>query len=270
MGLSFSSIPCGPSSLENKMNSIIFKPPTTPIKAFSRLNTYKSKIFDIETKNGNINCIIIVPELVNLYKWLTYKNVIIFSHGNASDIYGMYDYLQYLSTSLNVLVISYDYPGYGLSDGIPTEKNCYAALQTVIDHVKKELGYQENTILLMGQSLGTGIVIDFAANNKWKSPLILISPYKSIVRVVFDTSCVRPIDKFETHRKLDDVVCPVKIFHGEDDELINISHGKLIYCSLNDKTFDPVWLKDTGHNDITAKIDMNDILQVINHMNSKN
>lgn len=256
----------GSCSVENKMNSLIFRPPITPENHFDLLNTHRSILFNIQTPNGNINCVLVVPIYRTLHNLNNIKQYIIFSHGNAEDIFNAFDYLKYLADKLDVVVISYDYPGYGLSNGSPNETNCYDSITFVVSYVKNNLNISDKQILLIGQSLGTGIVVDYVANTKWKSPIILISPYKSIARVILDTSCVRPIDKFETHRKLNDVQCPVKIFHGEKDALINISHGKMIYNGLTDKTFQPTWIPDTGHNDILSKINLDELRNILNYM----
>ena len=44
---------------------------------------------------------------------------IIFSHGNATDIGQMRDFLLDLRKRLKVNIVAYDYSGYGLSSGIP-------------------------------------------------------------------------------------------------------------------------------------------------------
>src|SRR5258705_194298 len=85
---------------------------------------------------------------------------------------------------------------------------------------KNNMNIEEKNIILIGQSLGTGIVIDYVSKNKWDSPIILISPYKSIISVVCDSSIVKPIDKFQSLKKIKSITCPVKIFHGKEDKTI--------------------------------------------------
>ena len=118
----------------------------------------------------------------------------------------------------------------------------------------------------MGQSLGTGVTIDFVHRNReWTTPIILVSPYKTIVSVVSDTSLRSVYDKFETINKINNIKCPVKIFHGDNDNVINISHGKQIYEELNQKVFEPTWLAGIGHNDILNAINVEDLMFVINY-----
>ena len=53
-------------------------------------------------------------------------------------------------------------------------------------------------------------------------------------------------------------------FHGEADELINISHGKTIHEKLGNRALKPSWLIGIGHNDILGEIDLMEVAEVIN------
>lgn len=50
----------------------------------------------------------------------------LFSHGNAVDLGQMSSFYIGLGTRINCNIFSYDYSGYGVSSGKPTEKNLYA------------------------------------------------------------------------------------------------------------------------------------------------
>jgi len=154
------------------------------------------------------------------------KKCMIYSHGNAESI------LQFGSTFFDVSekfcidVFCYDYQGYGFSKDKCSEQNCYDDLEAMVNHVLS-LGYVKKNIFLVGRSLGSGIVIDYVSKDQeWTTPVILISPYKSIVKVVCDNFIGGMINKFHSESKAKNVKCPVKIFHGENDDVINCSHGK--------------------------------------------
>lgn len=245
------------SSYENSANQLIFCPPNTPKKYFQHLvgvNNY------YVMKDSNTTCLLVRPE-----RWTRNCKCIVFSHGNGSDIYTMYEYVRYLADLTNSDVYIYDYPGYGLSEGKVSEQGCYNSLKKVMDYVRTQ--YQDSDITMLGQSLGTGIVMDFASKYSWMTPIILISPYKSMGRVLTDSSmcsAIQSIDKFGTYYKLDTIDCPVKIFHGTKDTLINISHAKDLYDNLKDRSLKPMWLEGIGHNNILEAIDIRDITDVIN------
>ncbi|AUV58436.1 alpha/beta hydrolase [Bandra megavirus] len=251
--------------MDNSLNNMIFLPPIFDKEIYQCLNTDRSQILELYTQDNELVPVLQIRPKNNAFP----AKYIVLSHGNGSDIYTMYEWCKYLSDELDVGIISYDYVGYGLSqDNIPTEEKCYQSLEVAINYLLQEYNLDAKNICLIGQSLGTGIVIDYASKNNWEYPIMLISPYKSICRVVFDSCCITPIDKFRSSSKLHKIHCPVKIIHGMCDELINIGHGKELYYQLNNKSLDPVWIPETGHNDILDKIDIYCFKEVIYHKNS--
>jgi pimeloyl-ACP methyl ester carboxylesterase len=262
-----SSLSCNTCSIDRTINQLIFHPP----QKVPEFNSHPQHIsFDVQQRSGNIvHGMIVVPKVSlgrGVEAFSPNSKFLIFSHGNASDVFTMLPYATNLADVLNVQVVLYDYSGYGLSSGDCSEQNCYDCLTATVLYIKTTYNAEDGNILLVGQSLGTGVVVDYVAHCTWRQPIILISPYKSIGRVAVDSSIVTPLDKFESLKKIHRVICPVKIFHGESDELINISHGKELYGALNDRSLQPTWMHGVGHNDILDKIDLNEIARIINTM----
>ncbi|XWV25030.1 alpha/beta hydrolase family protein [Tupanvirus deep ocean] len=262
MGLSLSSLTSPCSSIDENIEKMIYYPPSRNADDYSRiLNTSRSKLLILKTKDDKKVSAVQIRPHYNTHP----EKYIVFSHGNGCDIISMFNYCQELSDSLNVGVMLYDYIGYGISENEhPTEQGCYDSIDIVINYLTTIWGMDKKKIFLVGQSLGTGITVDYISKNDWETPVILISPYKSICRVVADTSCITPVDKFKSQKKLKNVKCPIKIFHGTIDEVISISHGIDMYNSLKNKSLDPVWFEDTGHNNIIEKITKEHYLEVLN------
>lgn len=57
---------------------------------------------------------------------LSLRFTVLFSHGNAVDLGQMSSFYIGLGTRINCNIFSYDYSGYGVSTGKPSEKNLYA------------------------------------------------------------------------------------------------------------------------------------------------
>lgn len=189
------------------------------------------------------------------------KVVLIFSHGNASDIYSYYSYGKKLSDMLGIRCIFYDYPGYGLSEGGTTTMNCVETLSFVVK-IFVDSGYIP---FLVGQSIGTGIVCEYANQNRWSLPLVLISPYKSIIKVATEScnSFTEYIDVYPTITYVANMLCPIKIIHGRDDDVIPFDHGMQIYNNIQNKRLDPCWLDNIGHNDILGAIPFDEFRECI-------
>ena len=64
-------------------------------------------------------------------------------------------------------MIAYDYPGYGLSEGKPSEEGCYDAVEAVYDYVVNQLGRNPVEVIMWGRSLGTGPSLFLASRKVW-------------------------------------------------------------------------------------------------------
>jgi pimeloyl-ACP methyl ester carboxylesterase len=167
-------------------------------------------------------------------------------------------------------IIVYDYEGYGFSGGDCSEKNCYNDLAFMIKYAIDKMHVKKENLFLVGQSLGTGIVVDFCSVHHWTTPVILISPYKSIARVMLDPHwidittnyVVDSIDMFTSHQKLDNVKCPIIIYHGLRDEMILPYHSKDMYLKHKDK-ITLVFLKKASHNGILEHINFNQWINIM-------
>lgn len=186
------------------------------------------------------------------------KKYMIWSHSNATNIFTMYTYLKFLTFLLKINIICYDYQGYGLSTGKCTEYTCYYNHECIINYAINTLKIDEKNIILTGHSLGTGVVIDYAVKNNWKHPIILISPYKSILSIVNDKipyiymikPCINFINMFKNNKKIKNLHCPVKIIHSLNDSIIPIKQSHKLYKDLNCKLFKLSTILDGNHNDI--------------------
>lgn len=193
--------------------------------------------------------------------------IIIFSHGNTTINEHQQDYLLNLSEELNIRVVGYDYQGYGHSQGSSSEQNCYEDHESVVEYFK--LTNPNSTIYLMGRSLGTGIVVDYISKHEWNDLVILISPYESMLNIITNEGSIlwrlfKSYDRFDSKSKIKNITCPVKIFHGKDDSLVNISHAKNLYELLLNKKYKPVWIDNCDHKRIFDKLPVNEIKEVFN------
>jgi len=120
--------------------------------------------------------------------------------------------------------------------------------------------------------LGRGVVIDIVSKDiYWDSPIVLISPYKSIANVAADysyyfgycKSLFESMDRFKSYEKISEITCPIKIFHGINDATIPINHSVSLYKLLSNKKYKPTWITDAGHKDILSKVDYNEVLEDI-------
>jgi fermentation-respiration switch protein FrsA (DUF1100 family) len=151
---------------------------------------------------------------------------VLFSHGNGEDLGYVLPLLPELR-DLGFGVLAYDYRGYGLSEGRPSEPNVYADIDAAYDYLTQNLRIAPERIILYGRSLGAGAAVDLAAR-RFVGGLILESPFLTAFRVMTQIP-VFPVDKFRNVDKIGRVRCPVLVMHGEADEIVPLWHGRRLF-----------------------------------------
>ncbi|XP_054837486.1 alpha/beta hydrolase domain-containing protein 17A [Eublepharis macularius] len=174
---------------------------------------------------------------------------VLFSHGNAVDLGQMCSFYISLGTRINCNIFSYDYSGYGVSTGKPSEKNLYADVDAAWQALRTRYGISPENIILYGQSIGTVPTVDLASRYECAA-VILHSPLTSGMRVAFpDTKKTYCFDAFPNIDKVSRITSPVLFIHGTEDEVIDFSHGLALYERCP-KAVEPLWVEGAGHNDI--------------------
>jgi hypothetical protein len=156
------------------------------------------------------------------------KFTIIFSHGNASDLGGMYSMLHGMCVSLEVNVVGYDYTGYGPLNNAntrPTEKQTYRDIESVYNWLSTSGRIKDPSreIIVYGQSVGSGPSCYLA----FKYPiagLVLHSGIMSGIRVLTSSRLLWCFDIFPNIDRIRHVKCPVFIMHGQ------VYSSYLIHC----------------------------------------
>lgn len=161
------------------------------------------------------------------------KGLIFYLHGNGGSL-EIWGEKANFYTDLGYDVLMTDYRGFGKSEGsINSEAQLHEDVQTVYDEATKR--YSEDSIIVLGYSLGSGLGTRLAANNNPKR-LILQAPYYSIsdaaehlintsdallfkgLKLVPTTLLTKY--KIKTNEFIQGCKVPIVIFHGEDDKLI--------------------------------------------------
>lgn len=174
---------------------------------------------------------------------------VLFSHGNAVDLGQMSSFYIGLGTRINCNIFSYDYSGYGVSTGKPTEKNLYADIDAAWHVLRTRYCITPENIILYGQSIGTVPTVDLASRYECAG-VVLHSPLMSGMRVAFpETKKTYCFDAFPNIEKVSKITSPVLIIHGTEDEVIDFTHGLSLYERCP-KAVDPLWVEGAGHNDI--------------------
>lgn len=174
---------------------------------------------------------------------------LLWAHGNGEDA-GQVRHLAHAFHAEGLGVMVYDYPGYGLSPGPPSEEGTFRCAEAAYDFLTKEQNLEPKDIVLFGQSVGSG-PSSWLAEKKEVAGMVLISPFKSTFRVVTRVK-ILPWDRFDNWKRIQSVEIPLLVIHGDVDKVVPFSHGKALYQRYRgEKEF--VRLEGIGHNDLWSR-----------------
>jgi len=177
---------------------------------------------------------------------------VLYSHGNAEDLGQRLPYLDLMSQVCATDVFAYEYIGYGLSEGTPSEENCIQSIDVAYKYLLQN--YSPSRIVAFGRSIGTGPTVDLVMRHPKIRGMVLQSPPESCGRAVLGTNVVTSwigygLDIFRNYEKIDRITCPVLVMHGMEDEVVPWSHGVNLHAACQ-KRVEPLWLPECGHNDM--------------------
>lgn len=184
--------------------------------------------------------------------------VLIFAHGNAELIDHWPEVLMPF-TNMGFAVYLVEYPGYGRSEGSPSQKNILETFVAAYDHIIGRTNIDGEGVVFFGRSLGGGAVCALA-NKRKPSAIILMSTFTAISDMAkkFGVPGIflrDPFDNLATVKLFDG---PLLVIHGKNDEVVPYSHGmklsetaphgKLITYQCGHNDCPPDW--DVFYNDI--------------------
>lgn len=177
--------------------------------------------------------------------------IILYLHGNAGTRGGDHRVQLYkVLSSLGYHVVTFDYRGWGDSDGSPSEGGMTSDALFIYDWLKDSLGH-ETPLYIWGHSLGTGVATNLVRRlcDRGSPPdaLILESPFTNIREEAkshpfsmvyrylpgFDWFFLDAITanniRFASDENVNHISCPVLILHAEDDSVVPFHLGKKLY-----------------------------------------
>lgn len=192
------------------------------------------------------------------------RATILFCHGNGYNIGDLFTNkdgaqgFRYLLESIRCNFLLFDYRGYGLSQGRPTEKGTYRDAAAALAYLRSRPDIDQDRIVLYGFSLGTAVVVELAAREPCAA-LILRAPFTSVrelaqtrypaLGILFRLVPWLPLSRYDSATKIAQVRVPVLVMHGELDATVPIWMGKRLYqLAPGPKQFVTLWGAD--HSDL--------------------
>ena len=181
--------------------------------------------------------------------------VILMFHGNAGTIADRLENAELMIDHLEASVYLLEYPGYGDSQGRPSEESLFAAGEAALAEAVERAG--SRPLVLFGRSLGGAVAVHLAAGEPEDGridALIVESSFTSLAELGralgFPVAAPLLPYRFDSLGAMARVEVPTLILHGDRDEIVPFSMGERLFeatTGSRSKTFHRI--AGAGHND---------------------
>jgi fermentation-respiration switch protein FrsA (DUF1100 family) len=177
---------------------------------------------------------------------------VLLSHGNGGNLVLRGDLVATL-VKAGLSVLAYDYEGYGKSEGEPSVEIACDDAKCAYEYLVHEKRIPSNKIILLGESLGTGITGDLASKVKCAG-VILQCPFMSLRQRAVEILPIEHLYPQFTYpaNALDNVAvfskphAPLLIIAGAKDQVLPVHHAdQLFKMAIEPKSY--VRVEGAGH-----------------------
>jgi uncharacterized protein len=175
--------------------------------------------------------------------------VVLLCHGNGGNMAHRLEKLRLLRKA-GAGVMLFDYRGYGLSTGKPSERGTYEDSEAAYAWLRSR-GISDSRIVVHGESLGAGVAVELATRHP-VGGLIVENGFTSTLdmgRRLFRWLPVSLLVKYryDNLAKISRVKAPILVIHSRQDEIIPFEMGQRLFdAAASPKTFVEI---QGGHND---------------------
>ncbi|MEZ2131314.1 MULTISPECIES: alpha/beta hydrolase [unclassified Sinorhizobium] len=190
------------------------------------------------------------------------KPSVLFFLGNADRV-GNYGFFAEALAARGIGLLAISYRGYPGSTGTPSEDGLLTDGIAAFDWLSVR---SESEIVLLGQSLGSGVAVNTAVQRP-AIAVILVSAYLSVVQLAQTHYPFLPVaflikDPFRSDLRIADVRQPKLFIHGRRDAVIPLSSGKALY-RIAPKPKRMLIYDGSGHNDMWDARMIDDIIRFV-------
>ena len=165
-----------------------------------------------------------------VYEPVKYKETLLYFGGRGQDSVGLLPKLSECYSDFRI--ITFNYRGYGKSEGTANEQNMMQDALAVYEKVVKNFG----EVTVMGYSLGCSVASLVVAKKSAKK-LFLIAPFsslRSLVKDIYGFALPMLRFRFDTCANLQKIENDVYIFVSKNDNVVPYKNSKRLYECIGD------------------------------------
>lgn len=173
------------------------------------------------------------------------KGLVLHFHGNAQNMTAHVSFTSWLADA-GYTVIIFDYRGYGLSTGKPSQRTLLLDAKAVIDWILAEGRWKSKPIIVLGQSLGGAVAASTLAENaefaqnlslfvvESSFPSYRLLARKKLGQFFLTWPFQYPLsflvsDDTEPGKALKNLAMPKLFIHGDRDDVVPYEMGEILF-----------------------------------------
>jgi pimeloyl-ACP methyl ester carboxylesterase len=220
--------------------------PVTPEQVDAALRTGEERL-EARTSHGERVAVVVKPG--------TSGRFILFLYGNAMTIADTPQIRAVLSQG-GASVICFDYLGYGLSEGEPSEAGCYRSAHAAMNLIEDKLGAARGSVDVVGWSVGSAVSLHLASHRAIRR-LVLLSPFAGIAPYLLapfglHRTRLKRLGPFAGASRAGDVQSPALLITGEADVQTPPWMADDLAADMHGPT-EVVKIPGVGHNDLFSE-----------------
>ncbi|MBM4406144.1 MAG: alpha/beta hydrolase [Chloroflexi bacterium] len=157
---------------------------------------------------------------------------ILWLHGNSGNMSHRLDLARLLLDRVGANLFLFDYRGYGMSEGKPTEQGIYADAEAAAAWLRSK-GDAGEPLYYFGQSLGSAVAIELERRHR-PHGVIIESAFTSVRERSAEAvtgKLFAPMfgETFDSLKKIGGLRSPLLVIHGEGDGVVNAKHAHRLF-----------------------------------------
>ena len=158
--------------------------------------------------------------------------LILYFPGSIGNLSHELSTIRYL-VSFGAAVLAVDYPGFGRSQGRPSERGTYQTAEAAWNYAVISKGWRPADVVLFGRSLGVAVAARLAVRCHCQA-LVCHGGFTSVPDLAAKAYPLLPARyfcffRFNTRKSIRRSRCPVLVLHSQGDTVIPFYHGEALF-----------------------------------------